>query len=270
MTKGGFSMMKRYATAIIFCLAAAAAQAEIAIEGELAHEYTAQPGQHIEGVITVTNPGKTTSDAKIYQTDYRFKADGSNYFDAPGSQDHSNANWVVFSPKNLTVPGGQKAIVSYSIDVPADPALSGSYWSILMVEEAAPPVADPKKGLSIGQTVRYGVQLIVTIGNTGTTKLSFKNPALSKEKDGDSFAIDIANDGQRVVRPTVTIELYDSKGKNAAKLSALQYRLYPGCSFKYRFTLPADLEKQTYKALIVGDCGDNKVFGANVNLALKP
>jgi hypothetical protein len=254
----------------IVALALGTAFADIAVEGELPRDYAVSPGQHVEGTIIVVNPGAYTAEAKLYQTDFRFTADGTTYFDAPGSQPRSNAPWVRVTPAILIIPAGQKAMASYSIDVPENPAFSGSYWSIIMVEESRPPVPDPKTTLVMTQNVRYGVQLSVTIGNTGSTNIKFANPQALKEERGTVFSIDLTNTGERMVKPLVNLELYDAEGKSAGKIDSLPYRIYPGTSSRYRFELPVDLPRKTYKVLVIADCGQNKVFGASLNLSLEP
>jgi hypothetical protein len=263
-------MMKRKVLSLIFILASASVFAEIAIEGELPREYTAQPGQKVQGIITLVNTGAKASDAKLYQSDYRFNAEGQLFFDDPGTQERSNALWISFSPKTVAVPAGEKVNVNYSIDVPGSIALSGSFWSVIFVEEAVAPSRNAATGITIGQNVRYGIQLIVHIGSTGSTQLNFQDPKLAKEGTEQVFTVDIANKGERSVLPKVSLELFDEGGKSARKIEAVLTRIHPGCVYRYRFIIPAELPKKNYKALLVADCGENKVFGTNVNLKLRP
>jgi hypothetical protein len=118
--------------------------------------------------------------------------------------------------------------------------------------------------------VRYGIQLSVTIGDTGSTNIKFSNPQAIKDERGAAFSIDLTNSGERMVKPLVNLELYDAEGKSAGKFDSLPYRIYPGTSSRYRFELPADLPRKTYKVLVIADCGQNKVFGASLNLSLAP
>ncbi len=260
----------RAAAYLVLLLAGASARADLSIDGDLAHEFAAAPGQRFEGVITIINAGGKPAQAKIYQTDYHFEAGGVNYFDDPGTRPRSNAKWISVAPKSVTVPAGQRAIVSFSVAVPNDPSLFGSYWSMIMVEEVNDASADPKARMSITQVVRYGIQVVTTIGATGVTDLGFQNARLFKEDGKDVFTVDARNKGDRLVKPEVSLELYDENGKSALKLVSGVFKVYPGTTFRYRFEFPAGLPKKPYKAIVFADCGDNLVFGANVNLSLKP
>lgn len=112
--------------------------------------------------------------------------------------------------------------------------------------------------------------MAVHIGGTGTTNLSFQNPQATKEAGGTLFTIDVSNTGERMVKPKLNLELFDETGKSAAKISTNVTRVYPGSAHRFRFTIPAEISPRKYKALIIADCGDNKVFGANLNLNLEP
>jgi hypothetical protein len=260
----------RAAAYLIFALACAAARADLSIEGDLAYEFTVEPGQRVEGVITVINAGKAAAEARIYQTDYHFEAGGVNYFDDPGTRGRSNAKWTTVAPRTLAIPAGQRAAVSFSVQVPADSALYGSYWSMIMVEEMNPAAADPKARMSITQVVRYGLQVVTTIGATGVTDLGFQNAKLARDGGKDVFTVDVRNKGDRLVKPEMSLELYDEKGKSAAKLGSSLNKVYPGTTFRYEFVLPEGLARKPYKAALFADCGENRVFGANITLNLKP
>jgi hypothetical protein len=262
-------MNKRAFLILALALAGLPAFADLAIDGDLVYEYTVQPGQRVEGLITVINAGKAAAEARVYQTDYSFKADGTSDYGQPGSLARSNAAWISLAPKALAVPAGQRAPVSFSMQVPADPGLYGSYWSMIMVEELNPAGADPKSKMSVIQVVRYGIQVVATIGSTGVVTLGFQNARLYKDGKADVFSVDVENRGDRMVKPLVSLELYDNKGKSPLKLDSGLFKVYPGTSYRYKFTLPDSLPRALYKAMVFADCGDNQVFAANVNLNLQ-
>src|ERR1700730_2563292 len=70
------------------------AGAQIAVVGSTVEEHTAAPGQSYEGTILVRNLTTTPQSVRIYQTDYRFFADGTSHFDDASTTPRSNARWV--------------------------------------------------------------------------------------------------------------------------------------------------------------------------------
>jgi uncharacterized repeat protein (TIGR01451 family) len=250
-------------------MVATALSAQIGIKGELPHEYTANPGQRIEGTVIVGNLGNGTATAKVYVTDYRAIADGTSYYDPPGTQSRSCAPWFQFSPQALAIPRGEQALVSFSISVPADNGLYGTYWCMLMIEEAIDPAIDAKTGIKVNQNIRYGLQMAVHIGATGVASLKLQNPQASRKDKETVFSVDAYNNGDRMLKPVPSLELFDENGKSAGKFTSTLTRVYPGSAYRYRFSIPADLPRKKYKAVIVLDCGENQVFAANLNLSLE-
>lgn len=178
-----------------------AAGAAIAVLGGLSQEKTVEVGKTYPGTIRVRNLGDAPQTVRIYQTDYRFYSDGRNVYGEPGKDARSNANWITLSPTLLTIPPKEEAAVNYRIAVPADTSLRGSYWSMVMVEgtgDAGPiPVAavSGKARIAVRQVVRYGVQMVTDIGDTGTRSLKL-NARLVRADGKRLLQVDVANTGE--------------------------------------------------------------------------
>src|SRR5471032_2112473 len=137
-------MMLRRSTWLIAALPAsilpAAASAQIAVLSSTVEEKTAVRGEKYTGTIIVSNPGAQPQVARIYQTDYRFAADGTAHYDDPGTQPRSNATWITPQATRITIPANSQVAVPYSVVVPQGDSLRGTYWSLIMVEG---PTAEP-------------------------------------------------------------------------------------------------------------------------------
>jgi len=234
--------------------------------GKLSHKKTAQIGETYKGIILVRNSGEEEQEVKIYQTDYLFFADGSNIYGEPGKLKRSNAKWITFSPHCLIIPPRQVGVVNYTVKVPDDKSLKGTYWSMIMVEgidKSSPEMLKPEKGkiqIGIRTVVRYGIQMITNIGDTGSRKLNFVKTKLKKRV----LQIDIENTGERALRPFVYAKLYDENGHYVGKYEGGTSGIYPGCSVRYKIDL-SKIPEGKYKTLIVADCGGDHIFGANTH-----
>jgi hypothetical protein len=158
--------------------------------------------------------------------------------------------------------------------VPDDARLTGTYWSILMVEPLDPGSPEssapaPKDNVTVGmrQVLRYAVQVVTHIGQTGSRKLKFAKVQLAAKDGMRQLLVDAENTGERWLRGTLWVELYGAGGALVGRFDALRLRIYPGTSVRYTVDL-AGVTAGTYKALIVIDCGGDDVFGANLNLVL--
>ncbi len=261
--------------AALLLLVPLACGASVVVVGQLLHEYEVSPGTNHAGSIAVQNPGDSAQEVKVYQTDYAFWADGTAKYGEPGESPRSNARWITVSPVRATIPAGESATFAYTIYVPDDVSLVGTFWSVIMVEpvDVASPEsssADPKDTkMSIRQVFRYAIQIATTIGSTGNLQLKFAGVRLDQTESGRRLQIDLENTGELMFRAKVWADLYDGNGQYVGKFDAGQRRLYPGTSARFTADITR-IAEANYKALILVDCEGDNVFGANVNLVLKP
>ena len=108
--------------------------AGVSVVGSLSQERSVQAGETYRGVIAIRNSGSEPAEVKVYQTDYAFSADGRNEYGAPGRLPRSNAKWLHLGQEQLTIAPGTVANALYEVQVPSDPALKGTYWSMVVVE----------------------------------------------------------------------------------------------------------------------------------------
>jgi len=262
-------------TLIAFILGAlpfsASAATGITVLGELTREATLEPGEQHEGRIVLSNGSDHAQEVRVYQSDYLFYADGRNVYGDPGTSPRSNARWVTFTPRQLTVAPGDTAAIYYKIQVPADKALVGTYWSMLMVEPLGPSDLGPleaepgKVKMGLRTVMRYGVQITTHIGNAGTRDLRFSNLRLVVDGTDRVVQVDVEDVGQAWLNPTFWVEVRNREGELVGRFEAAKTRLYPNCSTCCRFEL-GQLSSGAYNALIVADNEDDNVFGAQCTL----
>ncbi len=154
---------------------------------------------------------------------------------------------------------------------PALVPMTGTYWSMLMVEllpESHPEaegVKEGKVGVGILQVMRYGVQFVSHIEDSGSRKIKFLKSKLVAQEGKQLLQIDLENIGERWVKPVVWVELYDAKGALIGRFESSQKRIYPGTSVRHLIDL-TEVPKGKYKALIVADSGGKDVWGAQYTL----
>jgi len=247
-------------------------EAGISIVGGLTHERVANVDETYQGVILVRNIGDEPQEIKLYQTDYLFFFDGTNIYGQPGNALRSNANWITFGPHRLVIPPQGTSEVHYTVEVPEGENSAGTYWSMIMVEEISknsPEASESEKGaLKVGQVIRYGVQMVTHIGQSGTRRLEFLDTKFLRGEKSWFLQIDIENIGQRWLRPLVWAELYTAEGNFNGRFEGGKFRIFPGTSVRYKVDLNG-VSEGNYKVLIVADCGGDDLFGATYALELK-
>lgn len=255
---------------VLLCaFAVSCGNAQISIEGGLTHEFVVQPGQTCAGQIVVTDNTGVGTKIEITQTDYLFLADGRNTYGEPGTMARSNASWIkLFLPLDTLAPG-ESLSIPYTIDVPDDPSLVGTYWSMVMAAAVLPPSEAPAEGeVGIQQVIRYGIQIVTHIGDSGERRIRIVNPQLLRKDEGLVLQIDIENIGERWVRPVAWSELYDEEGASVGRFESFQQRIFPNCSVRHHFVL-SEVPSGKYEILVVFDNGDQYVWGAQYALDLR-
>jgi hypothetical protein len=227
-------------------------------------------GETYRRTIAIRNPGDTVAEVRIYQTDYRFWADGRNEYGTPGGLPRSNARWIRLNQEQISVPAHDRGQVDYEVRVPEDAALVGTYWSAIMIEEVSAPAEEHsarRNEAQLRQVIRYALQVITEIGETGKGEIAFHDPKLTNEKGGRVLTVDIENTGERWLQTNVWLELRDSDGHPAGKFAGPRLRTFPGTSVRNRIDL-STASPGKYLALLVADGGRDDLFGAQIDLDL--
>ncbi len=245
----------------------------VSVVDGLTREAALTPGAKGEGRIIIRNDDEKARPIRVYQTDYLFYADGRNLYGDPGTAVRSNAKWITFTPQQLVVAPRDTAAIDYVIQVPKDDTLVGTYWSMLMVEplstDALAPLPAEKDKAQVGlrTVLRYGIQLVTHIGNSGTRDLRFHNQRLVTVDGKHKLQVDLENVGERWLTPVLWVELQDAQGAAAGHFDGPKTRLYPGCSARFEVDL-GSLASGKYNALIVADNQDDDVFGTKCKLEI--
>jgi len=224
-------------------------------------------------VIDLENRDASAKKVRIYQTDYRYIANGESYFPAPGSTERSNAAWITFSPKTLTILPTQKSQIRYLLRAPKDRLKRGTYWSMLMIQEVSEPSAvktdKPESTVVLPAAPnRYGVQIITQLENTGKISLEFTSATVESKNSKRLLTVDIENRGTRIARPEMWLEVYTGTGQKAGRFVSDKGTILPGCSVRREIDI-SSIPKGTYNSLFIADCGHKDVYGLEIKLVLE-
>lgn len=243
-------------------------QGKILIAGGLSYENSVSPGNSYTGNIVIRNIASDSVLVSIYHKDYSFYYDGISQYTEPGTLPRSNSSWITFSPKQLYVPGESEININYVVKVPALESLTGTYWSMLMIEPVEKIIPEKKEGINVRTVIRYGIQIITNIEDTGSKEIEFLDINLIKDDKKRILLIDIENIGERVLKPAVWLDLYSFDGTEVGRFESKLSRTYPGTSIRRRIDL-SSIEPGKYKAIIIADCGNDDLFGIDYTLEIE-
>lgn len=241
---------------------------EALIVNDLSYAGTFSPGESKEVTISLTNDKEIPELVEFKLSDYSTNSDGETHFLPPGQEKRSNASWVSLSENRLRLAPKEKADFIFTVKVPNDPALAGSFFSVLLIEptEFLQSIEEVKSGIQLNVKVRFAYHIVTNVGE-GVAKLKIVDKKLVTLADKKYYAVDVANQGTHFLNPKLTLKLYSKQGKLEKTIDVGSERLYPGSS--QRYFIDADgLIGNKYKAILVLDNGDKHLFGDTFDLEL--
>ncbi len=263
---------ERFLITILFLLILTpVACANVILNSSLTHKYNVARGGKYNGKIVVANTGSEIVAVKLFKRDYLFNAKGYSSYLQPGTLQRSNGRWIEINRGQVYIPAGAEKEITYSIKVPLGNELTGTYWSMIIVEPVSTDIYKPltvnkEKEIGVQQHFRYGVQIVTSIGNSGKCNLQFKNPKIIKKNKDYTFLIDCINRGERWLIPLVWLDVYNND-KKINRYYGQKLRIYPGTSVCQQIKI-GSIKPGKYKAVLIADGGSSAVFGSRYNLEI--
>jgi len=242
--------------------------ASIIILNGLTHENEAQPGEVYKGTIQIQNTAEKGKDVRVYIRDYWYSFDGTSKHDLAGTLERSNGKWITINPELLTLEAGEIIAIDYEVRIPDTDSMKGTYWSVIMVEGITPPdTTNYSSGVTINTAVRYAIQIVTNIGNTGTKDLDFLGLELDTTYSEKLLNVIIQNTGEHVLKPELSIELFDESGNSSGVIKAERRKTYPGTSITITLNLKG-IKPGNYTGVLVADCDEDHIFGTNMTIEI--
>lgn len=245
-------------------------QATITVVNGMSHEYSFEKGSKHNGEIVIKNLSKNPARVLFYKTDLIHNCNGETRFDPVNSHDRTSSSWVEISNNELIIGPEGEVTATYSVTVPSEGNFNGSYWSCIMVEEAeAPDTSEKKKGIRVKSLIRYAVQIVGTFAAGQEKNLDLLDPKVDTTDNGVALMINVQNTGNALMKPIMVLELYDDSGGLVKRIEVTTQKVYPGMCKKFEIMLEG-VPPGKYSGVLVADCGENDLYGLNLNVDLSP
>ncbi|MBO6517864.1 MAG: hypothetical protein JJ975_15065 [Bacteroidia bacterium] len=258
--------MKRILSILLVFSMAATTKASLVIVNGLSHEHIVQVGNRSQGSIVIKNTAETPKRAKIYKSDVEHNCDGQTQFNENTERDRCNSDWTLLSDNEIVISGGQSYTLTYEIEPKTDVEQNGSYWGVIMVEEIKDlDTLTPQRGVTVTSLIRYAIQIVTHFENENVKNLEIIGVDIDTTKEVNLLAVSINNTGNYMLKPIMILELYNESGEQVYRNEIPYQKVYPG--FCKLFELPVEeVPKGTYNGILVADCGDENIYGLNLEL----
>ena len=249
----------------------------VVVQGELTKVFNLAHGETATEYINIHNPENKQLQVKITQADYLYNAADENWYLEAGKFNRSNANWISVS-QNISLNVYESISLPVHISIPNDNKLIGSYWSVIFIENSEPPSTEhlEQQTENILFAYRYAIQIVSNIKETGTIDIGFKNFAVGtiNQTTQNIVYFDLKNNGTQWINASLKIDIFDNNTNFIGTFYANNQRVYPG--LEKRISIPLIPLKSTdkgvpvtYYAILVADCGNNKIFGHQFSFSIK-
>jgi len=234
----------------------------------LTHENQGQPGESYRGTIQIQNTAAKEKSVRVYLKDYWFSYTGESRHDPAGTLERSNSGWLTFNPELVNLAPNEMSTIDFEVKIPMNDSLKGTFWSVIMVEGIVPPdTSKTEMGVKIKTAIRYAVQIVTNIGTTGVSDLQFLGMELAKDNENNILDVVVENTGERILKPELSVELFDINGNTVGIVRSDRRKTYPGTSIKITLNIEG-IKPGKYTGVLVADCDEDHIFGTNLEIEI--
>jgi len=249
--------MKNLFLFISLCFISIIANANVVILNGLTHVHKTNSGEIITGVIKLKNTKDSEQKVIIYFNDLFQQCGEETILTKDVSHDNSILNWFSTNINERVLKGNEEYELLYTINVPKNKTIKGSYYGVLMVEIEKPIKEDDLNyGVKLESKVRYGIQIIADVNERTTSELEFYDIKIEESESSKIINVDIQNKGDFYVQPTLVLEVFNENGEQAKKMELKFKKIYPNSCKAFSLDI-SDIPKGAYNAVLVADYGEN-------------
>lgn len=223
----------------------------------LTHVHKSSSGEIISGVIKVKNTSNIEQRITIYFNDMLQECGKETVLTTQFSHERSIAPWFSTTVNERVLTPFEEYELIYTINVPEQVDLSGSFWGVLMVEVEKPIKEDQlEHGVKLESKVRYGIQIIADINKPTPSELDFYNVVIDDKGSSKLINVDVQNKGSFFVQPNLILEVFNENGERTKREEVPFKKIYPNSCKSYSIDI-TDLPIGKYTATLVADYGQN-------------
>ena len=135
-----------------------------------------------------------------------------------------------------------------------------------MVEEIKDlDTISPQRGVTVTSLIHYAIQIISNFDSESVKDLEIFGVDIDTTKENNLVSISVNNKGNFMLKPIMILELYNDLGEQVYRTEIPYQKVYPGFCKLFELSIN-DVPKGTYNGIIVADCGDENIYGINIEI----
>ncbi|WP_339605814.1 hypothetical protein [uncultured Roseivirga sp.] len=262
-------MKKLLAIIAIIILSSKLATASVTVINGLTHFYSGNSGDIISGEVILFNSSVIDQRVTFSINEALFSCNANRKFTEKAPHAQSSSDWFESEVMEKVLAPNEKYTYRYTIRIPADQKLKGSYWSVLMVYVENPVKKEQlTNNIGLDTKVRYAIGLLTHVNGFDDVNIDFTNVNFNQTEDTpNKLEINVKNDGSFIEGVLLTLEVYDATGNKISVFETDRNMVFPGVCKTYVVDI-SSLPPGDYQCLLLAEARED-FTGTNLSLNLK-
>lgn len=263
-------MKIKFILTIVFILLAKSLFAGVAITNGLTHVYNGVSGNVISGEIILVNTTEIDQRITFNIQDAIYSCTRTRIFSEDITHSFSSKKWFSANTMEKVLKPKEKYVYRFSVTIPKDKNLRGTYWSVVMVNVEKPvDEGVVKNGVQLNSKIRYAVGLYTNVNSLDAVDLDFDTITLNKDKETKNKSLDIKilNNSVFIQGVKLTLEVYNDQGVKVHEVITGRSLTIPGACRNFKIEL-TNVPKGNYQCVLIAD-SKKEFVGTNVSLNIE-
>ncbi|MEP2279303.1 hypothetical protein [Maribacter sp.] len=262
-------MKTLFLTLITLFLTISKTYSSVIVTNGLTHSYSGVSGDVISGEVILINNSTEEQRITFELNDIIFSCTQDRFFTSETTHSQSSLDWFNAELMEKTLRPKEKYVYRFTITIPEDQNLKGSYWSTLMVNVEKPikeEALNDKVGLDT--KIRYSVALLTDVNLQDEVNIDFNTIDLNDLTINGKRKLDvkILNEGEFIEGVKLTLEVYNDNGDKIYEFETDRNMAFPGFCRDYILDLTS-LEIGEYECVLIAESREDFI-GANITLTI--
>lgn len=239
----------------------------VVVVNGLTHVHNGVNGETITGEIILMNTSIKDQRVTFNLSEAIFSCDSPRVFSNLQSHDQSSSAWYDGNLMDKVLAPKEKYIYKYSIHIPNDETLEGTFWTSLMIEVETPIKEERLTNkIDLDTKVRYAVGLVTNVNEQEQIKVDFNGVELCRTETTKSLKVKISNQSTFLSGVKLSLEIFNKKGVMILELKSGRNMVFPNSCREFNFNL-APLEAGEYEGVLIANAKE-EYLGTTISLKL--
>ncbi|MEP2278741.1 hypothetical protein [Maribacter sp.] len=238
--------------------------ANVAVVNGLTHIYSGTSGDVISGEIVLVNYSSSQERVTFELQEAIYSCDMDRRFTTLEKPVSSSSSWVTNNVNEHVLAPKEQYVLKFSIQIPKDTELQGSFWSVLMVSVEKPIKEEiVNDNIGLGTKIQYAVGLITHVNSFDEVNIEFED-VLAPDVNNKNLQIKLKNKGRFAEATELSLEVYNEQGDKIKEFTSKRLLVFPDLCRDYNLNL-SELPKGKYDCVLIAESRES-FTGTNLQL----